>query len=214
MFKRLAILAVPTAISMLTISPLTAERKDKDSDDDGVTFKMVVSGGAKGCLPNASATVRISPNGPNQNMDVSVQGLPANTPFTVFVLQLPKAPFGVAWYQGDIETDKRGRGSSRFTGIFSDETFAHAVGSGAAPVVHATGAFPDASLNPIFAPVHMFHLGIWFDSSEDAGKAGCPSTVTPFNGDHTAGIQVLNTSNAPDDHGPLRFDAAELSKKD
>jgi len=28
--------------------------------------------------------------------------------------------------------------------------------------------------------------------------------VTPFNGEHNAGIQVLNTSNFPDDFGPLR----------
>jgi hypothetical protein len=27
--------------------------------------------------------------------------------------------------------------------------------------------------------------------------------VTPFDGDHQAGIQVLNTSNFPDGHGPL-----------
>jgi len=207
MFKQLAILAVPTAISMLTTFPLAAERNDRE-------FNMVVSGGAKACLPNASANVRITAAGPNQNMDVSVEGLPPNTPFTIFVLQLPKAPFGVAWYQGDIETDKRGRGGSRFTGIFSDETFTHAPGSGAAPIVHAQGPFPDASLNPIFNPVHMFHLGIWFDSRDDAVKAGCPGTITPFNGDHTAGIQVLNTSNFKDDQGPLRFDAAVLSKKD
>jgi len=35
-------------------------------------------------------------------------------------------------------------------------------------------------------------------------SAGCPATVTPFNGQHNAGIQVLNTSNFADDHGPLR----------
>jgi hypothetical protein len=28
--------------------------------------------------------------------------------------------------------------------------------------------------------------------------------VTAFNGEHNAGIQVLNTSNFADDHGPLR----------
>lgn len=33
---------------------------------------------------------------------------------------------------------------------------------------------------------------------------GGPATVTPFNGEHNAGIQVLNTSNFTEDHGPLR----------
>jgi len=33
--------------------------------------------------------------------------------------------------------------------------------------------------------------------------AGCPSALTPFEGEHNAGIQVLNTRNFPDDRGPL-----------
>jgi hypothetical protein len=28
--------------------------------------------------------------------------------------------------------------------------------------------------------------------------------VTPFNGEHDAGIQVLNTANFPEEAGPLR----------
>jgi hypothetical protein len=47
----------------------------------------------------------------------------------------------------------------------------------------------------------MYHLGLWFDSPNDAQQAGCPATV--FNGGHNAGIQVLNTSNFTDDAGPL-----------
>jgi hypothetical protein len=137
-------------------------------------------------------------------MDVTVQGLPANKEFDFFVIQVPKAPFGVSWYQGDIETDKNGRGHTRFVGRFSIETFAIAVGSAPAPVVFNKGPFPDASLNPPFNPLQMYHLGIWFGSPETAAAAGCPNTETPFNGEHNAGIQALNTSNFPDDQGPLR----------
>ena len=167
-----------------------------------VTFNMVVSAGAAACLPYASATVTITPNVPVDVMDVSVSGLPPNTDFDFFVIQLPKAPFGISWYQGDIETDDYGQGSGEFVGIFSIETFTVAPGTGPAPVVF-TGAFPDASLNPAFNPVHSYHLGLWFDSPDDAAANGCPNTVTPFNGPHTAGIQVLNTSNFPDLQGPL-----------
>jgi len=35
-------------------------------------------------------------------------------------------------------------------------------------------------------------------------NASRPNAPTPFNGEHNTGIQVLNTSNFPDDHGPLR----------
>src|SRR5207247_5060001 len=139
---------------LVTVSPLMAE-----TDDDGVKFNMVVSGGAKTCLPNASATVRIEPAGLVNALEVTVQGLPPNTDFAFFVLQVPKAPFGVSWYQGDIQTDKKGRGHGRFVGIFSIETFAMAPGSAPAPVVFG-GPFPSASSNPAFGPVQMYHLGL------------------------------------------------------
>jgi hypothetical protein len=52
--------------------------------------------------------------------------------------------------------------------------------------------------------VHQFHLVLWFGSPDAAKAAGCPDNVTPFNGDHTAGIQALSTRNFPDLKGPLR----------
>jgi hypothetical protein len=201
LLKQLHALAALAALSsFMSVSPLAAEPHDAD---DSVTFNMVVSAGAKTCLPNASGTVKIRPAGPVEIMEVSVQGLPPNTEFEFFVIQVPKAQFGVSWYQGEIDTDKNGRGHGQFVGRFSIETFAVAPGTAAAPVVF-TGAFPDASLNPPFNPIQMYHLGLWFGSPQAAQSASCPATVTPFSGDHAAGIQVLNTSNFADDHGPLR----------
>ena len=182
---------------LLTMSPLA-----KANSEDPLKFNMVVSAGAAACLPNASATVRVIPAGPVELLDVSVQGLPPRTEFDFFVIQTPKAPFGVSWYQGDIETDKNGRGHQLFIGRFSIETFAVAPGIAPAPVVF-NGPFPDASANPPFNPIQMYHLGLWFGSPDAAQAAGCPATVTPFNGEHNAGIQVLNTSNFPDGQGPL-----------
>jgi len=183
---------------LLAVAPLAAA-----DSNESTTFNMLVSAGAKTCLPNATATVRITPAGPVEIMDVVVQGLPPKTEFDFFVLQVPKAPFGVAWYQGDIETDRHGRGHQTFVGRFSIETFSFAQGSAPAPVVF-DGPFPDASLNPPFNPIQMYHLGLWFGSPDAAQQAGCPATVTAFNGEHNAGIQVLNTSNFADDQGPLR----------
>ena len=143
MFKRLHFLAVAGALSLLlTVAPLTAAERDSDGTS---TFTMVVSAGAKACIPNASATVSIRPAGQVEIMDVSVQGLPPNTEFDFFVIQVPKAPFGVSWYQGDVQTDKHGRGHQQFVGRFSIETFTVAPNSAPAPVVFAGGAFPDAS---------------------------------------------------------------------
>ena len=72
----------------------------------------------------------------------------------------------------------------------------------AAPSIHHN-AFPDATLNPPTGPIHTYHLGLWFNSPQDAVRAGCSGNTTPFNGEHDAGIQVLNTSNFPNLEGPL-----------
>jgi hypothetical protein len=198
MFKHLQFSATAAVSLLLVLNPLLATAKD-----GSVTFDMVVSGGARACLPNATGHVTITPAGPVEIMDVVVEGLPPNTEFDFFVIQVPKSPFGVSWYQGDIETNAHGRGHERFVGRFSIETFSVAPGSAPAPLVF-NGPFPDATINPPFNPIQMYHLGLWFGSPQAAQAAGCPATVTPFNGEHNAGIQVLNTSNFPDDFGPLR----------
>ena len=150
---------------------------------DSIVFNMVRSAGAVGCLnPTARGHVTVSDLGPVQNMHVEVFALPPNTDFTLFVVTTPNAPFVPAWYQGDITTNAQGRGVVDVTGIFSDETFI---------------------LNPGPLPVQTSHLGIWFADPADAVNAGCVGTVTPFDGDHNAGIQVLNTSNFADTNGPL-----------
>jgi hypothetical protein len=167
-------------------------------------FNMVRNAGAlHNVLPNASGSVKIESVGPVEIMDVIVTGLPPNTDFDFFVIQVPKAPFGLAWYQGDIETNSQGVGHEIFIGRFSIETFIVAPGAAPAPVVF-NGPFPDASTNPATNPVQLYHLGLWFNNPADAVRVGAPGTVTPFNGEHNAGIQVLNTSNFPDLFGPLR----------
>ena len=173
---------------------------------NSIKFDMVRSTAAAGanCLPNAKAEVKIRSIGPVEIMDVDAEGLPPKTEFDLFVIQLPNAPFGLSWYQGDLETNKHGEAHGRFIGRFSIETFAVAPGSGPAPVVHNDGPFPDASSNPSFAPIHTFHLGLWFNAPQDAQAARCGGAVTPFNGDHNAGVQVLSTKQFDNDKGPLR----------
>jgi hypothetical protein len=165
------------------------------------SFAMVRTAGLpSNCVANATATVKIVSNGPTETMTVNVSGLPANTDFDFFVIQQPAAPFGMSWYQGDIQTTSTGTGTGKFIGRFSIETFVVAPGSVAAPTPHGT---LDASSNPTTGPVHMFHLGLWFNSPADAVAAHCPNVTTPFNGTHNAGPQVLNTHNFGNLNGPL-----------
>ena len=171
-----------------------------------IHFTMVRSAGAvlARCLPRASADVQDTSLGAVESMRVNVKGLPRNTDFDLFVIQVPSKPFGLSWYQGDIETNASGRGTGTFVGRFSVETFIVAPGSASAPFVHNQPPFPDAISNPATGPVHTFHLGLWFNSPKDAIKAGCGNAVTPFNGEHNAGAQALSTRNFPDGGGPLR----------
>jgi hypothetical protein len=197
--------AVGTAAAgLMALSAFTLNAAAQPTPEAKVfEFPMVVSAGAKACLPKANGRVTIHSIGPVEIMHVLVTDLPPNTDFDFFVIQVPTAPFGMSWYQGDIETDKKGNGHATFIGRFSIETFMVAPGTAPAPFVFS-GPFPDATSNPPTNPIQMYHLGMWFNSPADASKAGCPATVTPFNGEHDAGIQVLNTSNFPVNAGPLR----------
>lgn len=174
------------------------------ASDESIEFKLDRSPGIvkAACLPYATGQVKVTSRGPVEVMDIDVDGLPANIELDVFVIQVPNAPFGMAWYQGDLEVDGYGHGHARFVGRFNQETFIVAPGVAPAPYVHDE-MFPDAKENPATAPVHTYHLGIWFNSPDDAKAAGCPDAVTPFNGDHHAGVQLFNTASFPDQEGPL-----------
>jgi hypothetical protein len=170
---------------------------------DSTTFNMVRSQTAvdNDCLEGARAHVNVITTATDQQiMDVTVNHAPKNTEFELFVTQQPNSPFGISWYQADFETNNQGQGEVRARGIFSEELFAVAPGSVNAPQVDDL----DAETNPAFAPVHTFHLGLWFGSPEEAQAAGCPNTLTPFDGDHSAGIQAFSTRNFGALHGPLR----------
>jgi hypothetical protein len=184
---------------------VTAAATAASPSHDRAVFPLVRSAASvkAGCLTNANAFVRIRNQGPVEVMTIDAHGLPRNTDFDVFINQLPNAPFGVSWYQGDLETNGAGNAHGVFVGRFSIETFTVAPGSGPAPSVH-DGPFPDAATNPQFAPVHEYHVGVWFNSSRDAAAVGCANVVTPFNGEHNAGPQALSTQQFPDTSGPLR----------
>jgi hypothetical protein len=171
-----------------------------------LTFGMVRSTAAVGanCLVGARARVTVEKLEGVERMTIVATGLPPHTGFDLFVIQVPDFPFGMSWYQGDMESNASGTARGVFRGRFNIETFIVAPDVAVAPRPHQDPPFPDASENPATAPVHTYHLGMWFDSPEAAAAAGCPDAVTPFNGDHTAGVQALSTRNFLDEFGPLR----------
>jgi len=143
------------------------------------------------CLPNPSGHATITPGTLNDTMKVTVTGMPANTGFDLFVIQQPTAPFGVSWYQTDVQTNQYGTGSATVRGVFDVETFSVSPGG-----------------TTTFSPTHQYHLGLWFNDPNVPFNLGCEPgatspIITPFNGEQHAGIQALNTAQFPVNAGPL-----------
>ena len=185
-------LAATAAASALSLTAASAAPVAGAAAHGGAfTFALVPSPGIKSCLPHAGGLVTIVPGDQNDVMHVSVFGMPANAGFDLFVIQQPLKPFGVSWYQTDVNADRHGFGEATVRGVFDTETFSVSPGG--------TTAFP---------PTHQYHLGLWFNDPATPFRLGCEPgaaapVVTPFNGEQDAGIQVLNTSEFPVDAGPL-----------
>jgi hypothetical protein len=184
--------AVAGALALsLGLSAASAAPAGHGTSARGFTFALVPSPGIAQCLPHAGGRVTIIPGHLNDVMRISIHGMPPNAGFDLFVIQLPLKPFGVAWYQSDINVGRDGKGRARVRGIFDVETFSVSLGG-----------------TTTFAPTHQYHLGLWFNDPVIPFQLGCEPgatepIVTPFNGEQHAGIQVLNTSQFPDNAGPL-----------
>jgi hypothetical protein len=184
-----AILAAAAGLAV-SLTAAHSASTSKASPAVGFQFTMVRTPGVT-CLPNARGSVTIVRGSQNDTMTVSVRGLPPHTGFDLFVIQTPNKPFGLAWYQSDLQTNDHGKGTVVVRGIFNRETFSVDVDP-----AHAV------------APTHQYHLGLWFTSPAKPFNLHCEGAatvpiVTPFNGVQHAGIQILNTSNFPDNKGPL-----------
>jgi hypothetical protein len=175
----------------LTVGATSAGAAVTSSHARSFTFKLVPYAGIAACLPHAGGKVTITPGKQNDIMQVWIHGMPRGAEFDLFVIQQPAKPFGVSWYQTDVNADRHGNGSATVRGIFDKETFSVSPGG-----------------TTTFAPTHQYHLGLWFNSPRTPFNLGCepgaPNPVaTPFNGEQHAGIQVLNTAQFPVNAGPL-----------
>jgi len=132
--------AIVSAFGLISasVAALASVPASAQSTTTTIEFPMTVSTGAKACLPNASAMVVDHSFGDTENLEVVVHDLPPSTDFDFFIIQVPNAPFGAAWYMGDISTDATGTGVGNFVGRFSSETFIISLGA-----VPAPNEFPD-----------------------------------------------------------------------
>jgi hypothetical protein len=183
--------ALAASLSLTAASAAPVATPAAASFGGSFTFALVPSPGIKACLPHLGGFATITPGSQNDVMRVTIFGAPRDAGFDLFVIQLPLKPFGVSWYQSDVDANNFGVGHATVRGIFDVETFSVSPGG-----------------TTTFSPTHQYHLGLWFDDPSVPFKLGCEPgatapIVTPFNGQQHAGIQALNTSEFPVNAGPL-----------
>ncbi len=134
------------------------------------------------CMPRARVKVTVKSTTDRLGFDkfkVRARHLPPNRDFTVFLLETAGAPFGAAEYIGDITTNKNGNADNTFR-LIVDEAFSSTL---------VTGRRVRVDLN---------RVGMWFaDPADDDFCPAAPGVngVTPFDGDHEAGVQAFNSAN-------------------
>jgi hypothetical protein len=128
------------------------------------------------CFPHAKANVDVALTTDRIGKDtltIRAYGLKPRTDYTVFLIEKAGAPFGAAEYIGDFTTNRHGRATNGYN-LIVEEAFAFN---------NQTGTRTD--LNSV---------GVWFaDPKDDNGCLGNGSPVTGFDGDASAGVQMLNS---------------------
>ena len=187
------VLSVTLALAVAGAGNAGAQAQTPRQTCSGSTMRRSAAVTAAGCLPNAVAKVTVKSLGEFEIMSVS--GDRSSAQHGLRLVRDSDFRTRRSVCRGTRATWRAipwGALQGTFIGRFNEETFIVAPGTGAAPVVHNA----DAATNPPTAPVHTFHVGLWFNSPAEAMAAGCPNTVTPFNGEHHAGIQALSTNHS------------------
>jgi hypothetical protein len=131
------------------------------------------------CFPKARSQVTVLLTTDSIGKDtftIRAWGLRPQTDYTVFLIQKAGPNFGAAEYIGDFTTNKQGQGVNVFT-LIVEEAF----------------AFNNAT----HARTDLNSVGFWFaDPKADDGCLGKKSPVTGFDGDGSAGVQMMNSANA------------------
>src|SRR5437764_8663705 len=141
-----------------------------------IQFPLFPSG-VKKAFPKATGVVTIVQGNPEVSLfdtvTVDVEGMPADTTFTIFFIELANKPFGHVQYVADLHTRDDGTGDVTFQTITLVAFAADASNPGT-----SKDQSGDAS------GVQLEHLGMWFSSLQDAQKALNDNTLkgTPFDG--------------------------------
>jgi hypothetical protein len=192
--RSLVLLGIPLLAAAIAVPTLALSANGSPSLVHSKTFSLKPSGALNNlsCLqPNgktATAKATVTRGAVNDTLKLTLAGFKPNLGFDLFTVQLNAPPFGMAWYQSDVETNSTGGATVTIKTILLDQIFGFSGGG-----------------TQTFAPVNTFHVGFWFDSPQEAqGCLNTPAPTTPFNGEHNAGpLAFITQANATTGLGPL-----------
>jgi hypothetical protein len=110
-------------MASIAFLPMEVEGAEEKASPPQISFPLVQLAGTSTCRFTPHAWVVDTSFNTVELLQVSIWGLPPNTDFDFFSLQVPHAKFGLAWYIGDIQTNAQGVGFGQFIGRFNIETF-------------------------------------------------------------------------------------------
>ncbi len=176
--------------TLMFVTAVTSANAQSNSLFKGVERDLVLFGPAAGGLTGAGFAPRgrviVFPLEDVQGADklrVEIEGLPANTCFTIFLSELNDFPFGSLEYVADACTNHAGRGVVNTKLIVLDAFALKTDANGTPPAVFGT---------PI--NVDLNHIVLWFaDSAADDSFTPVGFGAGPFDADRDAGTAVLRT---------------------
>jgi len=128
------------------------------------------------CFPHARAKVTVKLTADEVGSDrfrIRASGLQPRTPYTVFLLEKAGPGFGAAEYIGDFTTNRWGRAYNEYN-LIVEEAFAFD--------------------NETQSRTDLDSVGFWFaDPADDDDCLGANSPETGFDGDASAGVQMMNS---------------------
>lgn len=190
-------LLLPAAIGLLAISAAAQNEVKQIEFDLHVNPKFVSCLGQDGGTPTAHVTVKRGPL--SDTLTIEGDNFKPKLAFDMFTVQRSNllsngsldpnfTNFGLAWYQSDLQADKKGHFKASIKTILLDQIF---------------GFNPDVTL----PPTQTLHVGFWFNDPNDANEDGCTFDTThptPFNGEHKAGpTAMISVPDATTNLGPL-----------
>ena len=192
-------------VAALALLPSLAAAQSLATPPRRIEFNLKANAAFVNCLAKypgdaqrpPKAEVEVKRGRLNDELELKLKNIKPGLAFDLFTVQ--RSPlrangtpdpnftnFGMAWYQSDVEANSEGSAHVEINTILLDQIF---------------GFDPDANL----APTNTFHVGFWFNNTQDAAACGFDVThPTPFNGEHRAGpLAMISLPDAATNLGPL-----------